>query len=48
MDGRLLASFDAPGILDINMLPEGLYMVLLHDGQGQLVKAYKLVKAASR
>jgi len=48
VDGRLLASFDAPGTVDVGMLPEGLYMLLLHDGQGQLVKAYKLVKAASR
>jgi len=48
IDGRLLASFDVPGTLDVSMLPEGLYMLLLHDDLGQLVKAYKLVKAASR
>ena len=44
IDGRQMLSREQAKDIDISGLANGIYMVMLYDGNGQLVKAEKLVK----
>lgn len=48
IDGRLIGEIEAPGIIDMSTLSEGMYLLYLNNTNGQLIKACKLVKSSTR
>ena len=47
VDGRTVLNIDAARDINISSLADGIYMIMLYDTNGQMVKAEKLVKASN-
>ena len=47
IDGRAIMNVTAAKNLDISSLPDGIYMIMLYDDNGTMLKAEKLVKTTN-
>ena len=47
VDGRTVLNIDAARDINISSLADGIYMIMLYDTNGQMVKAEKLVKGTN-